>query len=189
MNKLELPNLTRWRAGEQPDEEMFNDLQDSYEFLLDPPTVKVHKTASQNVNSGSFTSVTWNEAVEDNCKPFGVSYATAMWDPASNNKLVCRVPGWYEIQYTTAWDTTTDDARRMTLFDVNDGPETLWQRGRRDTWHLNDYTVTTQHYPVFLNVDDYVKMWVLHDKGSATNLVVTTEYGRRTQLKLKWVSL
>lgn len=190
MNKLEIPNLDRWRAGEQPDEDMFNDLQDSLEFMLDPPTVKVHKTASQNISNDTFTLVTWDEAVEDNCKPFGIGYQTAQWDPSSSSALTCRVGGWYEVQYTVAWNTRVDDGRRMSFFEINGDFAGLYQKGRRDTWHVSDYTVVTVEFPVFLNVEDFIRIWVLHNAGATTSLVTTTpEYGRRSQFKMKWVSL
>jgi hypothetical protein len=189
MNKLELPNLNRWRAGEQPDEEMFNDLQDSYEFLLDPPTVKVHKTTTQSITADTFTVVTWNEVVEDNCKPFGIGYSTAMWDPGSANVLTAQLGGWYEVQYTITWNQRTDDGRRMQFFEINGDFAGFYQRGRRDVWHMDDYTTVNVIYPVFLNVGDWIRIWVIHNAGATASLVTAPEPGRRSQFKMKWVSL
>lgn len=190
MNKLEIPNLDHWRAGELLDETMMNDIQDAQSFLLDPPRVKVQRTTSLTVSHNSFTAINWTEALEDNCKPFGIGYATAMWDPNNSSRLTAQVGGWYELNYTVAWNNDTDNSQRQMMFDLNGGPETNWQRGRRDMWHISDYTVVNTCWPVFMNAGDYVRIWVWQDRGSNTSLVATTpELGRRPQAKLKWVSL
>jgi len=190
MNKLDAPDLDRWRAGELPDEEMFNALQDALDFLLDPPTVKLRQTSNQSIPYNADTRIQWHEAIEDNCKPFGVGYTTAMWDPADPNKIICRVGGWYDITITTSWENLADDgSRRITETRLNG--VTNPEHGRRDMWHTSNGTVTNMTWPVFFNVGDYCEAWVYHDHtgGIARSLVVGTEPGRRSQFKMKWVSL
>lgn len=193
MNKLELPNLDRWRAGELPDEDMFNELQDAHEFLLDPPTCKVRKTSSQSISNNLFQTLSWSEAVEDNCKPFGVEYSTAMWDPVNHDnwQIYARVAGWYEVTSTVVWASRTDDGRRMMYFMLNEGlNETFEQRGRVDRWHLNNETIMISTWPVYMNVGDYIELVVFQQSGTTTSVTSPgPETGHYTSMKVKWVSL
>lgn len=128
--------------------------------------------------------------MEDNCKPFGVGYTTAMWDPTGNNwEIKARVAGWYELTYTVVWASRTDDARRMQFVEINDGADGVrW--GRRDVWQLNNETIVNAQIPVFLNVGDYVTLVLFHQLGVTTSVGGPgPETGRYTQMKLKWVSL
>jgi hypothetical protein len=201
VNSLSLPRTTPWSAGEKPNAKLLNEIQDALEFLIEPPQVRVITgpgVSNQTITTSTWTAVNFSEVQYDNLAPFGLP----SWSSADPSGVYIRVPGWYEINMQTSWDTNATACRVAQIMTIN-AVGSPWGNddlpfGRYDEHHRADYQVVQSEVPRFLAAGDKLQMWAFHDRGANWDLINGTQwmgidagwrYGRVNMLQARWVSL
>lgn len=140
------------------------------EFLKSPPRVKVKRSTTQSIPSGTETLVEWNQEDYD---------SDAMHDNASSNtRLICKTAGTFAIWTTPQFAAAGTGLRFATL--VINGIEAA-----RSPLLVADGLTDTGlpiYFETVLAVNDYVEVKVFQNRGSSLNLTAGSRFGMR------WVS-
>jgi hypothetical protein len=162
---VDLNTIHNPSVGSIPPATWGDHIRDTLEFLKSPPRVKVKRSSTQSIPSGTETAVAWNAEDYD---------SELMHDNASNpSRLVCRTAGTYAIwaapefsangtgvRFSQVWINNILNVRSPLL--VADG-------------------LTLIGMPIYvealLAVDDFVEIKVFQNSGAALNLAIGSRAG------------
>lgn len=184
---MQLPRTEPWLAGStQPSEVEFNELEYAFQFLLRPPQCIIYQTTVQNIASGASVAATNMTALVDTESEVS-SGVTKMWDSVNNNRITVQTPGWYEVEYATAWITGGGGDRRARWVSINNSGFA----GEYD--EIASAAIPNEGRNMiewFFNTGDYMTLGLTQASGSARDTQVTGfPWNRRCYLRAKWVSL
>lgn len=180
---MNIPKQLVLTAGDEPDEELLNlYLRDSLNFLLDPPEIYLIQTVSQSLTAGAWTRITFNApALKDND-------GMVAFINGSADRATIQTSGWYEFEYGTTWNTTTDATtnRIIPALMQNGGGAGLAHLGRADDETIPNASGRGGNmYPRYMNAGDYMELWQFHDGTAHTTFIGADP---KTYLHGKWVS-
>ena len=183
---MELPNLARWSAGDQHDEDMFNDVSYALNFLLNPPECRVEQTTAQSIATGvaTATSITFQNVNIDN---------DGMWNAGTPSLITIQTSGWYEIEFAVSWATKSSDATvRFSGLVVNGANAAAsivaWTEFMNDSSPTPDMVTT---YDYFFSTGDTVALGAMQNTGANLNTGSTSPVTKdqQTYLRVRWASL
>lgn len=180
---MRLPALTKWSAGDQPDASVFNEITYAIDFMNSPPAGWVVAAAAQSIPLTTWTSLTFDTAVED--READLNPATPMWSNANPTRLYARTPGWYDIELFVSWPNTGTGTQRLQR--LLPSPLLGTAVARMDQINVNALK-TRNVYSMFLNAGDYVEAQVYTGTASSTATTAANN-SERTGLRMKWFSL
>lgn len=153
-----------------------NSLRDALNFLLNPPLAVIYQASVQSIPNNAFTALTFDTTTTDSYG--GHSNST------NPSRYTAQVAGWYELDggFSLAANGTG----------VRDGQ---WYRNGSAistpgagvvTGGSAAYTATEPMpgMPTFLNVGDYVELYVFQNSTAALNSNVTTY---NSYMTVRWV--
>lgn len=182
---MELPDISRWNAGAEHDEDMFNDVSYALNFLLEPPECRVDQTSTQAIATGvtTATAVTFQSAAFD---------TDGMWDVAHPTYITINTPGWYEVEFAVSWATkTTDTTLRIQSLYLN-GDFAINSSICYGEF-INDSVTTpqiSQSYDMFLSDGDQLSLGLMQNTGSSLSTASSASVkDQLTFLRVRWASL
>lgn len=196
MNKLALPDLRSWNAGDGVTAERMNLLQDMMEFAIAPPECKVIRKATFSMGTASTAyAITFDNRIMDNVAAFG----TGAWPSDTPTRLYARVPGMYEFHYSVRWNSALEGGRRFMFLN----PDGL-SIGSAANWFGTTETIAagggdgnenqSGTIPWYMNTGQFVELGVFFDGAgvaSASLISATVEspdYRFAASIHMKWVS-
>jgi hypothetical protein len=82
-----VPAIYTWQAEEIPDfRQMEARIASVLDFLLNPPVIRLRKTATQSIPNSSSTPISWDLVEMESVN---------MWDLNNPTKITPSIPGWY----------------------------------------------------------------------------------------------
>lgn len=182
---MRIPSPKQLTAGDLPDEDLFNEIRYTMQFLENPPAAHVVATSGLSTTTALWTAVTFHtveqdlEAEYDPAKP--------MWDAGSPTRLTVRTPGWYEMDYGSPWASTTADTLRQ--WAIRKNGDTAVNYGRYDHW--TGAEATEPFIPLafgdYYDVDEYIQLIVKQTSGGALS-TDSDGTGDQPFLRMRWVS-
>lgn len=183
---MRLPRTDPWLAGDQLAEDEFNELEYAHAFLLNPPECIIYQNIVQTVSTGSPVEASDMLMLVDT-EAAASSGTTKMWDSGAATRITIQTPGWYEIEYASAWAVSATNDRRARWVSINN----LGFAGEYD--EIASASIANEGRNMiewFMNTGDYLKLGIYQSSGSdKTTQVTGVPWNRRCYLRAKWVSL
>jgi hypothetical protein len=183
---VNLPDLTKWNAGDQHDEDMFNAVSYALNFLLSPPECCVSQTSAQSIPNGVVTAtpITFDTLVKDN---------DGMWASGHPTYITIQTPGWYEIEWAVSWASkqSGDTTIRLQSLYLNGAYGIDSSYAYND--FVNDASITPSvwlTYDLFLNPGYQLSLGVMQGTGASLSTASSpTAKDKQTFLRVRWASL
>lgn len=201
---MAVPSPRTWEQSELANATMLNSqIRDAIRFFfangVRPFTILTRTAGTVNLTSGSLTPVTWNNFLVDDDN---------MWPGSSDNRLVIRTPGLYDIrgQYFALGNTAggNQGVRVVTINRIVGGegsPVVLSRSGAAASWcepdgvggtwivdsQPMDTVCRTQVYQS-LDAGDELEMQIYQNSGSAIPTVYSGTTGLQTYFSARWIA-
>jgi hypothetical protein len=181
---MPVPTNYTWTDNEIPNFKTLNDrLYAMFDFLLNPPMVRLRKTVSQNYTTATTVALSWDFVEVEN---------TNMWDAANPTRIKPSVPGWYVG--TCGWSfnasSSTGNLRQMDVYKngvttTNNSirhhgqgyANTGWTNVARGIMFMEQFNGTT----------DYVEMYLYQGSGSTLSTQTNTQESQ-PDFTLRWMA-
>lgn len=187
------PSPRTWADKEKPNYFILNtELYDTWDFLLNPPMLRMRQVTAQNLPNGTWTAITWDK---EDIDTHGF-HSTAV----NPTRITPTVPGWYRGYYgvsfkpqSTSADTTGIRSGGL-IFNGAGLADIEWRSYLNPSNVVGHSCVIKGNVfgPVYFNgVNDYVEVWAYQNSGGTKTTDVgagTTDYEEQPEFGIRWVS-
>lgn len=176
------PSPKTWSVNEDLTAAGLNlELRDALNFLLNPPRVKVFRSANLTVSNTTWTLATWNSEAWD---------TDTMHSTSSNtSRLVATTAGVYTVTVIAQWAADGVGARYISVEKNAGGVRAAGTSILLDhaAAPVNaSYNAQPVTFDVSLAAGDYIEAWVYQASGGSLALVGAGE--DRSSMSMRWVS-
>lgn len=154
-------------------------IRDPIAFLQSPPIAELRQTTAQSIPNAAYTPLQFN--AED------VDSAGGHDNVTNNTRYTAVYAGWYQVSGGSG-SVPNATGRRITALAVNGAVANGSQISPNNTGAASDTNVPTRTKLVFLNVGDYVELWLYQDSGGALNTNSAVAGVTQSSMTVKWVS-
>jgi hypothetical protein len=176
-----VPTIHTWMNGEYPNfRDMNAYLEDPFNFLLNPPMVRLRKTQTQSIPNNVSTALSW-DYVEVETVNF--------WDASQPTRLSPSVPGWYVGSFGFSFANNATGIRAGSV--IKNGSTTERVLTVSHDAYTNSGITVVSRGNVFLEqfngTTDYVTVEVQQTSGGALS-VITDVVERQPDFTLRWLA-
>jgi|ERR1043166_3037470 hypothetical protein len=173
-----VPTVHSWTNNEQPNfRDMKNYVEDPWDFIMNPPMVRLRKTTAQTLTNTVTASIIWDFIEVENYN---------FWDSTVPTRLTPSVPGWYVGQVGFGFVANATGLREMNVVKNGSGTERVLRVN-----HIAYPTplITVNRGNVFLEsfngTTDYIEVQVFQNSGGNLALLSdVTEH--QPDITLRW---
>ncbi len=174
-----VPTVHTWANGDKPNfRDMNSYLEDPFNFLMNPPMVRLRKTTVQAVPHNTFTAVSW-DYVEVETVNF--------WDSANPTKLTPSVPGYYIGSFGWSFVGNATSYRAGQVIKNSSGTvKTMVVH--QDAYTNATYTEVSRgnvFFEQFNGTTDYITIELFQVSGGSLN-IETSIIDRQPDVTLRW---
>lgn len=172
-----VPSLYTWANGDRPYfSEMNARIQNTLNFLTNPPMVRLRKTAAQNMISSTDTAISWDlvEVESEN-----------MWDASQPTRIKPSTPGWYLGECGGSFDDSATGYRQMDVRKNNGTDRSI--RVKSDGYTQVGATTVIRGVSFieqFNGTTDYIEVLLFQNSGASMG--VRTNLDEQPSLCLRW---
>lgn len=153
--------------------------RDAIRFLQDPPLAYLRQTVAQSLTSGAFVAVNFDAEDYDSDVDNVGGHFTGL-DPA---RYTARYAGWYQLGGGPGFSSNATGVR-LSYWAVNtavvNGSEVLVP-----TTSGFSHCHASRVIPVYLNINDFVELYVFQNSGGALNTSVIAQ--EQSSAYIKWM--
>lgn len=165
-------------------QDMETQVADMFDFMMNPPMVRLRKTSSQTFGTGVFASVSWN---------FVEIEVTNMWDAAFPHRITPSVPGWYVGSCGWSFQGNVNGLREMNVYkNGNVDPATDYNmiRSMGQGYASANWTSVSRgnvFLEQFNGTTDYIEMVLFQNSGSTLSMQTNTQESQ-ADFTLRWIA-
>jgi hypothetical protein len=178
---MPVPSIHTWSNHEKPNFRDMNDyLEDPFNFLMNPPMVRLRKTTSQSIPNTTSTALIW-DYVEVETVNF--------WDSTNPTKLTPSVPGWYVGTAGFSFNSNATGVRAMNVIKNGSVTERVLTVSH-DAYTNGGITVVSRgniFLESFNGTTDYITVEVQQTSGGALSIIADV-VERQPDVTLRWLA-
>lgn len=176
-----IPTVHTWVNGERPNfRDMNNYLENPFTFLMNPPMVRLRKTATQSIPNSTITALIW-DYVEVETNNF--------WDASQPTRISPEVPGWYVGTFGFSFNANATGIRAGSVIKNGSATDRVLTVSH-DAYTNAGLTVVSRgnvFVESFNGIGDYVTVEVQQTSGGALS-VITDIVERQPDFTLRWLA-
>lgn len=157
----------------------FNQFRDAIRFLQDPPLAYLRQTVAQSLTSGAFVAVNFDAEDFDSDVDNVGGHSTSV----DTSRFTARYAGWYQLGGGPGFSANATGVR-LSYWAVNtavvNGSEVLVP-----TTSGFSHCHGSRVIPVYLDINDFVELYVFQNSGGALNTSVTAQ--EQSSAYIKWM--
>ncbi len=176
---MAIPTIHTWVNNEKPDFRLMNQyLEEPFNFLMNPPMVRLRKTTTQSIPNNVFTPLNWD---------FVEVETVNFWDSTNPSRITPSVPGYYVGTYGYSF-TANVTGNRSTRVLKNGVTTYRVFSNNQDAYTNAAYTQVSRgnvFFEAFNGTTDYITAEVFQNSGGSLS-VITDVIERQPDLVLRW---